>query len=283
MNSKDTQIVNRESPIAHPGGFTLIELLVVISVIALLLAILLPSLQRARLQARNVRCQSHLHQCGLDYWTRAAESDRGFGNWLDWAGKTSFWAREKGPVFCPMATKILWDTRKEAKSKGVSGGPQGAKFAAWGARRCEDSNEPEPQGSYGYNEWTSSDIVARAPAAVKAYFQLRYWSYSQTEGRADIPLVMDGRLGVAVPEPSDLPPPQDDAWATDFNMAGVCINRHQGCINALFCDSSVRRVGLKELWTLKWHKTFNTADRWTCAGGVQPEDWPEWMRGFRDY
>jgi hypothetical protein len=48
-------------------------------------------------------------------------------------------------------------------------------------------------------------------------------------------------------------------------------------------DSSVRKVGLKELWTLKWHRKFNTANRWTRAGGVQPEDWPEWMRNFKDY
>ena len=43
------------------------------------------------------------------------------------------------------------------------------------------------------------------------------------------------------------------------------------------------RVGLKELWTLKWHRDYDTSGPWTKAGGVQPEDWPEWMRGFRDY
>jgi hypothetical protein len=48
-------------------------------------------------------------------------------------------------------------------------------------------------------------------------------------------------------------------------------------------DFSVRKVGLKELWTLKWNRTFDTAGRWTKAGGVRAEDWPEWMRGFRDY
>jgi hypothetical protein len=48
-------------------------------------------------------------------------------------------------------------------------------------------------------------------------------------------------------------------------------------------DWSVRKVGLKELWTLKWQKEFNTHNHWTKAGGVQPEDWPEWMRNFKDY
>jgi prepilin-type processing-associated H-X9-DG protein len=66
-------------------------------------------------------------------------------------------------------------------------------------------------------------------------------------------------------------------------MADFCINRHDGYINSLFLDWSVRRVGLKELWTLKWHNRFDTAGGWTRAGGVKPEDWPEWMRNFKDY
>lgn len=43
-------------------GFTLIELLVVISMIALLLSILVPSLRRAKEHARRVACQNNLHQ-----------------------------------------------------------------------------------------------------------------------------------------------------------------------------------------------------------------------------
>ena len=48
-------------------------------------------------------------------------------------------------------------------------------------------------------------------------------------------------------------------------------------------DGSARRVGLKELWTLKWHWEFNTAGPYTLAGGTRPEDWPAWMQGFKTY
>lgn len=82
------------------------------------------------------------------------------------------------------------------------------------------------------------------------------------------------------------PPPYDGYTGDKPNlneMDFVCVNRHNGAVNGAFMDWSARKIGLKELWTLKWHRNYNNASPWTKAGGVKPTNWPQWMKKFKDY
>ena len=56
----------RSCPCVWPshGGFTLVEILAVISILALLIALLLPGVQSFRASTRTVQCANNLHQLG---------------------------------------------------------------------------------------------------------------------------------------------------------------------------------------------------------------------------
>ena len=64
-------------------GFTLVELLVVISIIALLISILLPSLRRARDQAKDVKCKANMHQMGIAFKMYAEDYHGGWPPTVD--------------------------------------------------------------------------------------------------------------------------------------------------------------------------------------------------------
>ena len=300
----------RHQPLATKhSAFTLIELLVVIAVIAVLMAVLLPVLGRVRKQAKAVVCQANLRQWGMALRVYAQDNEgqlptSGGGTSGVWLLRGSFTGRDdpnssghalhhfstRKLVLCPeakqpggsssfyMSAPAPSDSERGSLRGGIFGNG-GSTFGAW------TITDPPPvlHGSYGYNSHVFGGVGPRG-------FGGKTIDLLSLKGGSAIPLLLDATHPWNGPRPDDRPASRPDSQgrtrgepSTSMMASTFSRNRHNGHINALFLDWSVRKVGLKELWTLKWSRQFNTAGPWTMAGGVQPEDWPQWMRGFKDY
>jgi prepilin-type N-terminal cleavage/methylation domain-containing protein len=264
-------------------GFTLIELLVVIAIIALLMSILMPALARVREQARTIGCLGNLRQWGLTCSMYAEAND---GKLWSGIGANAWWWiyqlpeelrcwKENKTWFCPTATKPIYDEH------GVQAATLNI-FNAWGIYKDpyegHEAGHVGVAGSYGFNGFLlSRELTTDAQ-------RQSYWGkLTNIRNPNSVPVFVDAlRFDLW---PQDTTPPAQyefEAW-NDQDMARCCINRHDGYVGVVFADASTRKVGLKELWTLKWHKSFNTAGAWTLAGGVTASDWPDWIRPLRDY
>jgi prepilin-type N-terminal cleavage/methylation domain-containing protein len=72
------------------GAFTLIELLVVVAIIAILAALLLPALAKAKAKAGRVRCAANLKQLSLAYVTWFQDNDSNLPPWRQGANNGNF-------------------------------------------------------------------------------------------------------------------------------------------------------------------------------------------------
>jgi len=268
------------------NGFTLIELLVVIAIIALLMAILMPALQRVKKQAETVACLSLLKQWGNFFLMYAddnggylmegfAGSSRGNNRWCKAMGEYHKFNSDLS--CCPSATKPWED--EFGNSTGMQGTFLGS-TSAWGYMQQTGWDKPM-KGSYGINGWCNNPDPGHSHGGKP---EKDHWRTPNVKQAGYIPLFLGAQRYNIWPEHVDPPPAFDGQnWSGQGHMGRVCLNRHRGFVNGLFLDWSARRIGLKELWVLKWHRSYNTAGPYTMAGGIIASDWPDWLRNHKDY
>ena len=254
-----------------------------IAIIALLMAILMPALQRVKKQAKSVVCQANLHQWGFLF---SMYTDDNNGNFSKGGEHGTMWISTLRPHYKETKLRLCPEATKPAVPQGAVK-PSGGKFLAWGCfyNSTSDRLMEGDCGSYGINAW-----VYNPPPQVSIFLThptVNNWRTPNVPNAGNVPLFLDCAWIGSCPEPFDQPPEYDGDWwrvgVGGSSTKRFCINRHDGFVNSVFLDWSVRKIGVKELWTLKWHKTFNASGPYTLAGGVQANDWPEWMIRFKDY
>jgi len=268
-------------------GFTLVELLVVIAVIALLMAILLPAITKAKDQAYTVKCMANLHQFGLMYEGYCQTNDEYLpGGWN--SGK--MWMVDLMPYYqgenevrvCPKARRLLQDVGSNAP--GV--------FTAWGkygnpnflGGHVPTWSKEDMYGSYGVNGWAHNPPDVGVPAGdpdtynIPATERTLYWRKTLSiKKQGEVPLMADAMWDGTTPDVGDTPPAMaippmgGEPWTfATSDMSKFCLPRHSGRLNMLFMDKSVRKIAIRKLWSFKW----NT--RWR----EQQQDWPDWIKAL---
>lgn len=222
----------------------------------ILIGLLMPALSRVRSQTKAVLCQMNLKQ-----WSRVAsmylnDYDGYFFEDINWEEPLRPYYRDELLLLCPSAMKSQDEGGK-------------IPFAAWVNRDIE--------GSYGLNYWVINPPLEKpiGPGTPECF-----WRTSNVRGAVNIPLFFDCSSPGVWPLHTDKPPeyagqPKGETYKDE--MRDCCINRHMGSINIAFLDYSVRKVGLKQLWELKWHRYYG------MEGGPTENEWPEWMKKFKDH
>ncbi len=236
-----------------------------------------------------MQCISNLKQWGLVWQYNVSDNDGYFSNgsnsttgddgeWV--ASLQKFWSKQD-ILLCPSATLARSDQGPDYTLKPVEKyrNDSWTAFGSYNAsfKHSGISQEPIPtRASYGNNNWlynAQTDIQGRS----KAW----HWRTMNPAGHDlhQIPMFMDMMWRGGGPMRSRMAPPSYNGDWTGYGqeMKHFAMDRHNGGIQGVFMDHSVRHVPIKKLWKLHWHRNWQRD-----YGGYKPS-WPRWMAGYPEH
>ena len=263
------------------NGFTLIELLVVIAIIALLLAILMPSLQKVKVIARSINCVSNLRQMAVAFNTYGAEFD---GRMFPFAYRTTpktngYWFRCIAPYLGDddftfdfdqdtsgvMKIGICPSTKVQRDNSGGTA-PDNKSTWYWQGTGIQDNII----GSYCVNAWVLPDPFnygAQWGFTDQEVKERIYGRWSTIPG--NVGLIADSYRVDCWPStpPNSTIPNEEHLKSTSTSNGGFgtphtiqgqilryMVDRHGMSTSVAFVDGSAQKVKLKDMYSIKWNK-----------------------------
>ncbi len=247
-------------------AFTLIELLVVIAIIALLISILLPSLSRARENARTTKCLANVRQLGVGMAAYLHDSNGHLLPYVTGNAQNGYWhtAYSRSVFGGAGVADDIGDTQTlicpKAQVPPIVGdegtwtaGSADLAWTAWGEA-----------SSYGANLWLqpASDFVPPNGELFRPEYEDGYFFPNVEKVRmpSKVPAFVDSIWVGSWPDRWDIVPEDlslgQMMHAKGWLMGRFCIDRHRMKVNIVYVDGSAKPVRLHALWAQRWHDKY---------------------------